>query len=380
MVDTETSDWHGPQSGARALERPWIGRSTFHISAAEISEDEAELKKDEDQWEKLIGDLTKPVEMDTIYLVYPVRARRGGDIMLAVQEAVLRLKLLGLPVARLHSDRGSEFASKGLRRWLLDHDIYHTRSEALVPQTNGAAERGVRWFKTMAKVLLAEAKVGLKYWTLAMQHAANRRIHERLGLTKPKLLPFGSKVMIRRKVFGNNKKYDLTDRWEQGIYLGLSDTIKGGAVVLRSTGVITETLNLKTNVVDPHVLLAGSKEEDDGRGVGDVPLGEVPVVELPEPDHRLSGKQPPPQLRRLNARVHAVKAGGEAPSGWTMRSIVNQQEEKARYFYNMGSLTMRLVPKFYEKFISVARLKGRRGEHRPHLWFLGVMSMEECVG
>ena len=335
-VDTETSDWHGPQSGARALERPWIGRSTFHISAAEISEDEAELKKDEDQWEKLIGDLTKPVEMDTIYLVYPVRARRGGDIMLAVQEAVLRLKLLGLPVARLHSDRGSEFASKGLRRWLLDHDIYHTRSEALVPQTNGAAERGVRWFKTMAKVLLAEAKVGLKYWTLAMQHAANRRIHERLGLTKPKLLPFGSKVMIRRKVFGNNKKYDLTDRWEQGIYLGLSDTIKGGAVVLRSTGVITETLNLKTNVVDPHVLLAGSKEEDDGRGVGDVPLGEVPVVELPEPDHRLSGKQPPPQLRRLNARVRAVGAGGETPSGWTMRSIVNQQEEKARYFYNMG--------------------------------------------
>ena len=65
----------------------------------------------------------------------------------------------------------------------------------------------------MAKVLIAEGKVALKYWTLAMQHAANRRIQERLGLNKPRLLPFGSKVMIRRKVFGNNKKYDLTDRW-----------------------------------------------------------------------------------------------------------------------------------------------------------------------
>ena len=281
-VDTETSDWHGPQSGSRALERAWTGRSTFHISAAEILEDESELKRDEDNWEKLIGDLTKPVEMDTIYMVYPVRARRGGDVMLAVQEAVLRLKLLGLPVARLHSDRGSEFASKGLRKWLLDHDIYHTRSEALVPQTNGAAERGVRWFKTMAKVLIAEGKVALKYWTLAMQHAANRRIQERLGLNKPRLLPFGSKVMIRRKVFGNNKKYDLTDRWEEGIYLGLSDTIKGGAVVLRPSGVITETLNLKANVVDPHVLLADPG--DDGGGVSDIPLGTVPVVELPEPD------------------------------------------------------------------------------------------------
>ena len=146
-VDTETSDWQGPQSGSRALERPWTGRTTFTISTAEIPEDEDQLRKDEESWEKIIGDLTKPVEMDTIYLVYPARARRGGDIMLAVQEAVLRLKLLGLPVARLHSDRGSEFASKGLRKWLLDHDIYHTRSEALVPQTNGAAERGVRWFK-----------------------------------------------------------------------------------------------------------------------------------------------------------------------------------------------------------------------------------------
>ena len=114
-VDTETSDWHGPQSGARALDRTWTGRTTFTVSTAEIPEDEEALKKDEETWEKVIGDLTKAVEMDTIYLVYPVRARRGGDIMLAVQEAVLRLKLWGLPVARLHSDRGSEFASKGLK-------------------------------------------------------------------------------------------------------------------------------------------------------------------------------------------------------------------------------------------------------------------------
>ena len=325
-VDTETSDWHGPQSGARALERPWTGRTTFTISTAEVPEDEEQLQRDEEAWEKLIGDLTRPVEMDTVYLVYPVRARRGGDVMLAVQEAVLRLKLLGLPVARLHSDRGSEFASKGLRKWLLDHDIYHTRSEALVPQTNGAAERGVRWFKTMAKVLMSEAKVGLKYWTLAMQHAANRRMYERLGLSKPKLLQFGSKVMIRRKVFGNNKKYDLTDRWEEGTYLGLSDTIKGGAVVLRQSGVLTETLNLKTNVVDPHVLLAG----DEGNNPGSALVEEVPEIVLPEPNFRVGSKQQPPQLMKLGADEPKV------PSGWVMRSQINYQEERARYYYNLG--------------------------------------------
>ena len=335
-VEMETSDWHGPQSGSRKLPRPWTGRTSFKISAAEEPEDEELMKRDEDSWEKLIGDLTQPVELDTIYMVYPVRARRGGDAMLAIQEAILRLKLWGYPVSRLHTDRGSEFASKGLRKWLLDHDIYHTRSESLVPQTNGAAERGVRWFKTRAKVLLDEAKIATKYWTLAMQHAANRRIYDRLGLQSPELLRFGTEVLIRRKVFGNNKKYDLTDRWEKGTYLGLSDSIKGGSVVLRPNGVLTETLNLKSKVVDPHVLLQDPdvQEFDDGRGVGEIDSVELPVMDLPIPDHRLTGKQPPPELRK----IEAVDGEREQPKplGWTRRSMIRAQEEKANYLYNMG--------------------------------------------
>ena len=335
-VEMETSDWHGPQSGSRKLLRMWTGTSTFKVSMAEEPEEEELMKMDEDNWEKLIGDLTRPVELDTIYMVYPVRARRGGDAMLAIQEAVLRLKLWGYPVSRLHTDRGSEFASKGLRRWLLDHDIYHTRSEALVPQTNGAAERGVRWFKTRAKVLLDEAKVATKYWTLAMQHAANRKIYDRLGLQRPELLRFGAEVLIRRKVFGNNKKYDLTDRWEKGTYLGLSDSIKGGSVVLRPNGLLTETLNLKSKVVDPHVLLQDSvvPDEDDGGGVGEIEGVEVPVMDLPVPDHRLKGKQAPPEIRVIGVAENVE--GKPTSSRWTRRSMIRSQEEKASNLYNMG--------------------------------------------
>ena len=111
-VEMQTSDWHGPQSGSRKLPRPWTGRTSFKIPAAEEPEDEELMKRNEDSWEKLIGDLTQPVELDTIYMVYPVRARRGGDAMLAIQEAILRLKLWGYPVSRLHTYPGSEFASK----------------------------------------------------------------------------------------------------------------------------------------------------------------------------------------------------------------------------------------------------------------------------
>ena len=351
-VELETSDWHGPKSGARVLDKRWTGTWRFRVSTAEVAEEEEELKKDEQTWEKLIGDLSKPVEMETIYMVYPVRARRGGDVMLAIQEAVLRLKLLGFPVARLHSDRGSEFASKGLRKWLLERDIFHTRSEALVPQTNGCAERAVRWFKTRAKTLLDGAKVPLKYWTLAMQHAANRRIHERLGIQRPKLLQFGERVMIRRKVFGNNKKYDLTDRWEEAVYLGLSDTIKGGAVVLRPSGVLTETLNLRANVVDPHVLLREAEAEEPSAEVR-----EHAVIDLPEPDHRLKGKQPPPALRGL------IAPGGDV-EGWVMVTDREVQEQEAKHYYEQGMFDLGTCAKVLTKVEISGRMRNKvRGEN-----------------
>ena len=332
-AEMETSDWHGYQSGARSLDKMWTGATTFKISQAEVTEEEEVLEKDEKSWEALIGDLTKPVEMDTIYMVYPVRNRRGGDVMLAVQEAVLRLKLLGFPVARLHSDRGSEFASKGLRKWLLERDIFHTRSESLVPQTNGAAERGVRWFKTKAKVLLSEANVSLKYWTLAMQHASNRQIYYKLGLSKPPLLPFGTTVMVRRKVFGNNKKYDLTDRWEQGTCLGMSDTIKGGAIVLRPTGILTETLNLRAGVVDPRRLLQDPVEDEDEAAPKEE---DKAIIDLPEPDHRLTGKQRPPELRALRLGDEDEYTSVLEEEEWSVMTILERQECKAKEFYDKG--------------------------------------------
>ena len=101
--------------------------------------------------------------------------------------------------------------------------------------------------------------------------------------------------------------------------------------MLRPSGVPTETLNLKANVVDPHVLLA-EREPDDGRGVGRVEPGEVPVVEMPEPSYRMSGKQPPPALMKLYRDMGLFKV----KSGWTMKSRVQQQEEQARYFCGLG--------------------------------------------
>ncbi|CAE7228743.1 RE1 [Symbiodinium microadriaticum] len=263
-AEMETSDWHGYQSGARSLDRMWTGTTTFKISQAEVTEEEEVLDKDEKSWEALIGDLTKPVEMETIYTVYPVRNRRGGDVMLA-------------------------------------------------------------------------ANVSMKYWTLAMQHASNRQIYYKLGLSKPPLLPFGTTVMIRRKVFGNNKKYDLTDRWEQGTYLGLSDTIKGGAIVLRPTGILTETLNLRAGVVDPRRLLQ-DPAENEGEEV--TKEEDKAIIDLPEPDHRLTGKQRPPELRVLRLGDEDEYTSVLEDEEWSVMTILERQEWKAREFYEKGAFDL----------------------------------------
>ena len=118
-------------------------------------------------------------------------------------------------------------------------------------------------------------------------------------------------------------------------YLSWSITIKRGAIVFRPSGVLTETLNLKSNVVDPHVLLA-EPEVDDGGGVGDIPGAEVPVVELPEPDYRISGKQPPPRLCALKGSGEVGDQRTKVISGWTMRTLIQQQEEKAMNYYHAG--------------------------------------------
>ena len=143
--------------------------------------------------------------------------------------------------------------------------------------------------------------------------------------------------MIRRKVFGNNKKYDLTDRWEQGTYLGLSDTIKGGAIVLRPTGILTETLNLRAGVVDPRRLLQ-DPAENEGEEV--TKEEDKAIIDLPEPDHRLTGKQRPPELRVLRLGDEDEYTSVLEDEEWSVMTILERQEWKAREFYEKGAFDL----------------------------------------
>ena len=52
---------------------------------------------------------SEPFEFSVAYFVRPLRSRRSGDALRALQEVYIDLKMLGLPVNRLHADRAREF-------------------------------------------------------------------------------------------------------------------------------------------------------------------------------------------------------------------------------------------------------------------------------
>ena len=74
--------------------------------------------------------------------------------------------------------------------------------------------------------------------------------------------------------------------------------------------------------------------------MGDIPGAEVPVVELPEPDYRISGKQPPPRLCALKGSGEVGDQRTKVISGWTMRTLIQQQEEKAMNYYHAGMFNL----------------------------------------
>ena len=75
------------------------------------------LDAQEEDWKKKIADLNKPMELQTLKFSVPLERHRGKEVLEAVQDIYVKLRSLGLPLTRIHSDRGREFRVRPLRKW-----------------------------------------------------------------------------------------------------------------------------------------------------------------------------------------------------------------------------------------------------------------------
>ncbi|CAE7789604.1 RE1 [Symbiodinium sp. CCMP2592] len=192
-------------------------------------------------------------QTDFLYYFKPLKGKSGKHVLKAIQEVVLQLRMENLPVVRIHADRAHELRSESLRQWTLDNNILLTRTEGQSPQSNGTAERAVRFLKGRARSLLRSAGLHPQHWATAMATAAHRQREDCLRPEATSVPPaYGTKVAIKKKYYGQGGKLDLLPRWVKGTYMGpVWDVNQGSAILEDETNRFTVSTHVRAKLVDP---------------------------------------------------------------------------------------------------------------------------------
>ncbi|CAE7459357.1 unnamed protein product, partial [Symbiodinium sp. CCMP2456] len=201
------------------------------------------------------------MEMQMLRFCVPLERHTGKEILECIQDLYVKIRTMGLPLTRIHSDRAREFRVKPVKKWCRERDIYQTFTEGLTPTQNAVAEGHVKWLKAQARV-----------------HNARQ-----LGLKIPDL-KFGSVVWVKSK----KDRGPFDPRWERGVYMGPADDVREGHVVRLDDGLWLRTLHMRT-VRDDEI-----DEEDEAEH----------VVDLIEPTRRVRSK-----TKLSDPEIHAMKVG-----------------------------------------------------------------------
>ena len=186
--ELEADDWQDPEY------IPDFEEEVAHEEPQEESGD-AEPSEEKDELEEKVKELTKPLELRTLYMVQPLLSRKGPEVLQAVQQFKVQLGRRRLPLQVVHSDRAKEFQTRAMKAWMADQGIHHSRSSGSEPAGNSTAELGVRWVKARTRALLTD--VHAKEWPLAAQHAAQKQWNEKwIRLTLRLVRWFGLRLKL----------------------------------------------------------------------------------------------------------------------------------------------------------------------------------------
>ena len=235
-------------------------------------------------------------------------------------QVVTALRALGLPVARLHSDRGGEFVTRSLRLFSLQHCIGRTTTagdNALDFRQHG------RCLKRQARTLLQAYQAPVEHWAFAMRHSAARlRAYalSLLGLPQPALLPWYTQVVLRTRTWNS-------DQWSSRAPFP-STGVRDECAPFPSTGVRDEC----APIPDTGVRKVSAPKEDQGgalqpsTGVGNMretcyrAQQAIPSLPYAGANHRTSWDHPfrvhpswpPPKQPPISMRTPDPMWGGPA--------------------------------------------------------------------
>ena len=212
-----------------------------------------ELDLQNSRWKHKIAEL-KEVEVVNLTLAVPLKSRHATEVLKAVSTLYVRLRGVGLPIYRLHSDRAREFTGKVMRDWILAHDMQHTTTAADESAGNGRVESEIAHIKHHTKLLLTTSKAPASYWPMALRHASEYRFRktlEQLGVPVPKLVPFGTEAIPKSKFWHRTMKGFPTPMQKVRVWgpaVGMSISSKKGDAPHKTN---TRTF-LKGNFLEPN--------------------------------------------------------------------------------------------------------------------------------
>ncbi|CAM8948310.1 unnamed protein product [Rhodiola kirilowii] len=177
-------------------------------------------------------------------------------------------------IVNIRSDHGKEFENAALADFCSKRGITQQFASPITPQQNGVVERKNQTIQEMARVMLHEKKVPLKFWAEAMNTACYviNRVMIQFGTEKTCYELWKGKKPTAKyfHIFGS-QCYILRDREylqkldpksDEGIFLGYSTNSRAHRVYNKRTGVVMESINVVVQDVVPGGSETNSADDD----------------------------------------------------------------------------------------------------------------------
>ena len=219
--------------GEVSVDDEWIERGYVDESLCPADERYlSDVDKASQQWKDMYASRCDGVNMQKLIFTDVLVRRTQHETSGAIRKVLVRLRQLGFPVFRLHSDRGGEFVNRSVRKLTMDHDLLHTATESDNPGSNGHAEQAVGAVKRGIRARLHEDPGYPEvFWSLAARDVGavlNRQVLSRFDSSLRPLLPWGCRVHVREKSFSESH---WSSRMIPGCVVGPSELTPRGYVI-----------------------------------------------------------------------------------------------------------------------------------------------------
>lgn len=154
----------------------------------------------------------------------------------SVKEVIAQIRSdTGETIRCLVSDRGSEYTSNKMSKWLIDNLIGQDMSAPTTPSQNGFIEREMRTTIEAARTILKNYSLPHELWEEAMRttiYVLNRTINSKNHYQTPFELYFGTKPSVKHiRVFGSLALTKVQPKKRSGYQKKLEDRASMGVLV-----------------------------------------------------------------------------------------------------------------------------------------------------